>query len=294
MTAVPVIEIGGTHVTAALVQNDVVLERHRAPLDAHSSAQALVSEVVGAANRLSGERTDASWGVAIPGPFDYDHGIGDFVGVEKFGSLRGFDLGTTLRRSLPGPPAHLTFLNDAEAYALGEWTMNERPSRLMCITLGTGVGSGFVVDGRGVSTGPTVPVDGNIHTESWHGAPLEETFSRDAIRRAYERRTGRDDDVAKIAADASKGDEDALWVLTEASIALGSVLARWVDRFLPDLVIVGGSMSRSWRVLQPGLQYGLGFSDHQPRLTHARATDDAPLLGAALHLRTAEVLAQNG
>ena len=61
------------------------------------------------------------WGVAIPGPFDYVRGIADFHGVGKFDALRGVDLGDVLRRTLTRANGRVSFVNDAEAFAIGEW-----------------------------------------------------------------------------------------------------------------------------------------------------------------------------
>ena len=79
MSAVPVLEIGGsTHVTAALVAETGLVERvHRRPLHTEGDADAILSELASAAGLLSvGPR---AWGVALPGPFDYERGIGRYT-----------------------------------------------------------------------------------------------------------------------------------------------------------------------------------------------------------------------
>ena len=66
-------------------------------------------------------RSENEWrgiGIAIPGPFDYTRGIAAIHGVRKFDALFGLDLKEEIKRvcSLP-----VVFLNDASAYALGEY-----------------------------------------------------------------------------------------------------------------------------------------------------------------------------
>ena len=163
----------------------------------------------------------------------------------------------------------------------------------MCITLGTGVGSGFIAGGALITAGPEVPVDGNIHTEQWDGRPLERTVSREAIRRTFAAARGGTADVEEITRLARAGDECAGRVLREAMVVLGNVLARWVGRFCPDAVVVGGSMSRSWDVLSPGLLAGLAQSNvHGPHPSPAQLVDTAPLVGAAIiAIRTTNQLA---
>jgi glucokinase len=55
---------------------------------------------------------------ALPGPFDYRQGIGLYHGVGKFETLCGVNLRG--RSRLPRCKS-VTFLNDANAFLLGEW-----------------------------------------------------------------------------------------------------------------------------------------------------------------------------
>src|SRR4029078_2642228 len=128
---------------------------------------------------------DAPLGVAIPGPFDYAKGVGRYEGVAKFESLTGLDLGAALRAALPGRAERIAFVNDADAFVLGEWTWGAAAGhrRVAGITLGTGVGSGVVDEGRVVVDVPLVPPDGSVHLLSIDGLPLEESVSRRAMLR---------------------------------------------------------------------------------------------------------------
>ncbi len=115
---VPVLDIGGSHVTAALVDltaGEVVPgSSRRCALRPSGSASEIIDTIAACARAVSAGR-DQSWGVAIPGPFDYRRGIGLFTGVGKFDSLRGVDVGAALARALTGNPARIRFLNDAHA-----------------------------------------------------------------------------------------------------------------------------------------------------------------------------------
>lgn len=281
--ATPVLDIGGTHVTAARVADGTVVEQYRGPLDSAASASVIISQIARVAAALAEPSPGCRWGVAIPGPFDYERGLGDFTAVEKFRSLRGFNVGSALCAALPGRPDRVVFANDAEAYGLGEWATLGRPERLICITLGTGVGSGFIDGGSLITQGPEVPADGNIHNERWNGQPLEHRVSREAIRRAFTAANGGTPDVEEIARLARDGHEAAGRVLHEAMVVLGAVLARWMIRFRPEAVVIGGSMSRSWDVLCPGLLAGLARSHAKgPNPRPAQLVDTAPLIGAAI------------
>lgn len=162
---IPVLEIGGTHVTAALVdpRDGRVSSRTREPLDADGAADAILAAVRHCADGLS-VPVGARWGVAVPGPFDYARGIALFRGVGKFEALYGMDVRRALLHGLRQRPGDVVFLNDAHAFLTGEWSAGSVRGhrRAVGITLGTGVGSAFLADGLIHDTGPGIPPEGRM------------------------------------------------------------------------------------------------------------------------------------
>jgi glucokinase len=277
---VPVLDIGGTHVTAALVDPHgwAVPTAHRFALDADAPANALLERFADAGASVAAP-SGAAWGVAMPDPFDYQRGIGQFAGVGKFTALRGVDVGAALRERLRG---EVVFLNDADAFALGEWAAGAAAGFARCvgITLGTGIGSGWVVDGAVVD--PGTPPGGRLHRMRVAGAPLEDVVSRRAIRRAYAAAGGAPDaDVKQIADEARHGTPLARRVLDDAFAALGAVVGECTARFRADVLVIGGSMSGSWELFEPAFR---GAAEWLPEVRLAADSDRAPLVGAALQV----------
>jgi predicted NBD/HSP70 family sugar kinase len=289
--ATPVLEVGGTHVSAALVDVDagvLVGPAHRRDVDAAGPAAEILDAFVRVGGLLSAP-DPVAWGVAMPDPFDYRHGIALFDGVGKFDSLRGVDVGAQLAQRLPGRPRRIWFLNDADAFTLGEWAYGAAAGSRRCVglTLGTGVGSGWLVDGRIVSSGAGVPPDGRAHRLEIDGAPLEDTVSRRAIRRAYQQAGGDPDaDVREIANQARCGVGAASDVLQHAMRALGRALAPRVRDFGADIIVVGGSMAGSWELFGPWFIDGFDGSGPAPAVSLAKHPQDAALLGAGRFART--------
>jgi glucokinase len=279
---VPVLDVGGTHATAALVdlRDATVRAEHRCPLDPDATADDLVAAMVACARSLRAP-AGAAWGVAMPGPFDYERGIALFRNVGKFEALHGFDLGRALGAALGGP---VRFLNDADAFGIGEWIGGaaHRHRRALALTLGTGVGSSFLDDGRPVHNGPDVPPGGHAYRLTINGRPLEDAVSRRAILARYPALAGID--VEGVADCARSGDPTAMRALTGPFAALGTALAPWVERFGATVVVVGGGISRSWDLIGPPLAEGLGG---RVEVRPAHHPDRATLLGAALHAITA-------
>jgi len=292
-----VLEIGGTHVVSALVEvppgRTVPGSRRRRTLQPDASADETLGRILDCADEL-GATPGARWGVAVPGPFDYQRGIALFEGVAKFDALYGVDLGRVLREKVGARPAEVTFLNDAAAFLLGEWTVGAAAGhrRAVGITLGTGVGSAFLADGSLVDTDPDVPPGGRADLLTFQQRPLEDTVSRRAIISAYAATssasaspTGHLVDVQEIAARARAGETNARAVLERAFAVLGEVLAPWLERFRATTMVVGGAMSGSWDLIEGPLRSGLDAYSPEVaarcRPVPARYPDEAAMLGAA-------------
>lgn len=285
----PVIEVGGTHVTAALVNivssTATIADgtESRAPLNSDGTAAEIIDQIVRTARTLAAP-PGAHWGVAIPGPFDYVRGIARYHGVGKFDALNGTDFGQLLRDDLNADA--VSFLNDADAFLLGEWRFGAARGHDRCagITLGTGIGSAFLADGIPQATGQNVPPGGRADLLWIHGKPLEDTVSRRAIRAAYRARThqendgGADPDVDQIAALARDGEPVATSVLNDAFTQLGATLGPWLTRFGATIVVAGGAMTRSWDIIGPPLLAKISVP-----VVLAAYPRDAALLGAAAY-----------
>ena len=292
---VPVLEIGGTHLTVAVVDSDkwrvVGGTVSRRELDADAATPTLVAAVTAAVGSLS-DYDGGACGVAVPGPFDYARGIGDFRGVGKLGGLRGVDLGDVVGRTIRGGAAGVHFVNDAEAFALGEWVAGAACGhrRAIGVTLGTGVGSAFLADGTAQHRGRGVPPQGRLDLVEIAGHRLEDTISRRAIRDGYAALNGAAAeglDVLEIAALARSGDVDARRAIDAPLRALGQEVAPRAVHFDASVVVVGGSIAMAWDVIDAPLRAGMsvaspGWSDRFA-LVPARRNTEAALIGAAWH-----------
>lgn len=283
-----VIEIGGTHATAANVDLAARTVQpgqcFRAPLSSDAGAEEFLAALVGCASRLPA-RAESRWAIALPGPFDYERGVGRYQGVGKFDALNGYDLRTALSSRLPGA-SRISFHNDAEAFLLGEWWAGAAYGHDMAtgITLGTGVGSCFLQYGRAVRDGPGVPPEGRVDLLQYEGRPLEESVSRNALRRAYAHAAGlpHAPDVKEIADRARNGDTVAVHVFAKSFHTLGAVLGPYVAKFDPSILVVGGSIAGSWDLVADPLRAGLDTAGaDRTALEAALLPETAPLLGAA-------------
>jgi glucokinase len=273
---VPVLEVGGSHVTAAVVSSDgwTVEVVERARLESQKAADVIVEQLGAAARKLPLANGLA---VALPGPFDYATGIAWYRGVDKFDALYGHDLGKSLRCDLG--LERVLFMNDAEAFAVGEWTAGGLRGLERCVgvTIGTGVGTAFLADGLVVREGDTVPPGGELYRTSYDGRPLEDWISARAILRAYFTRTGVEEPeigVKEIAERARAGEVVAKDVLLAAFGVLAAALTPWLERFGVTKVVLGGSISGAFDIVA---------SVFDSDVAATKDTEHSALIGAAAH-----------
>jgi glucokinase len=292
--AYPAIEIGGSHVSTARVDLSArrILpgSRCRMPLASGSAADEIIDQI-GACARLSAGRWPEAWGVAIPGAFDFEAGIGFYAGAGKFESLDGIPLRPLLARAIDPTPLDIAFVNDADAFVIGEWLGGAAAAQRVAvgITLGTGVGSAFLEDGAIITDDPRVPPQGRADLLLIDGRPLEETVSHRAIVARHATLAGPGGtaltNVHDIAAAARQGTPAARQALDEAFRALGVALAPWLQRFEARVLVVGGGMLGAWDLIESPLRAGVEADapDAGARLAlvPSAGSEDAALLGAA-------------
>jgi glucokinase len=279
------IDLGGTHVSAGRI--DVTAGEVRAFLRASLAPTADRNELVTRITQAAADVAEGAVeriGVAVPGPFDYANGV--CLLTHKLELLHGVDLRRELADALRTPPESIAFVNDADAFLLGEaWVGAARGHRrAAAVTLGTGLGSAFLEDGKIVDTGSRVPVEGSLHLIPYRGRPAEETVSRAALLAGYgDPRL----DVRDIAVRARNSDTRARQVFHELASALGALTAPWLESFGATCLVVGGSISQAWDLLDDALRAALVEVDGLEKVVPGARVDDAALLGAARHVTTA-------
>jgi glucokinase len=267
---VAVLEVGGSHVTAAVVAPGSweVASLRRTALDSQTTAEQIVAQLAAAASQLPLANGLA---LAMPGPFDYAAGVAWYRGVDKFDSLYGFDLGQSLRSLLDVD--RVVFVNDAEAFTVGEWTTGPLQGLARCcgVTIGTGIGTAFLADGRVVRSGDTVPPGGELYRTSVAGKPLEDWISSRAILRAYGGPAGIG--VKEIAEAARAGDLHAQQVLVDAFTVLADALTPWLTRFGATRVVLGGSISGAFDLVNHVFDFDVAVT---------KDTEHAAIIGTAV------------
>ena len=282
-TRVIALDVGGTFVKSALVApgGHVIGRPLITPIDSSGEADTILgtfAQILG--THLGQVQTSNLLGVAFgfPGPFDYAAGICLIEGVEKYGAIYGVNMRDALHARLDLGDLPMLFRNDAEAAVVGEarYGAGRDYRRLIGVTLGTGCGSAFLVDGQPVTSGLGVPPNGWLYPVLFHGARADDLFSRRGIE-ARLRASGVTERNVKDAAEAAHaGERGARQVFETFGTDLGTFLNPFAAAFTAEAVLVLGQIAGAMDLFGPFLRQALSV----PALPGERGPD-AALLGAA-------------
>jgi glucokinase len=275
-----------------------VLSRHVIPSRVEDGPQAMIARHV-ELGRQAVEASGLDWaqigavGIACGGPLDPQAGI-----IQSPLSLPGWDdipLVAIVSSALDRPAV---VDNDATAGALAEWQYGagrERAVRdLVYLTISTGVGGGLVLDGRvyrgaawnaGELGHLTVDFRGRLCACGRRGCVEAYASGTNIAARAREALAGSDEPSTlrglrtvtsrEVAEAAAAGDPLAVRVWDETTEILGSAVANILDVFNPELVVLGGGVTRSGtQLLDPVREIGLRLA-----MPPARAAADVVLAG---------------
>lgn len=246
-------DMGGSHVAAmaARVSSPFNGTRASLPLNEGGSATYLFDRVdeVGrmALSALTSSAVIVGIAVAVPGPFDYYNGVSWLQ--HKFAAWHSVDVRKQLAIRFGIDEKDVVFLNDADAFLLGE-LQESCALRAIGITLGTGIGAAFAIDGRAVPATEILPNNCDLYALPWRDSTVEEFISTRGIMKLHEDRRGQYRSVKEIAAKSSV-DPIAADTMSAFGKELGLVIETYLLPFTPNTIILGGSISRSSETFLP-------------------------------------------
>ena len=304
------VDLGGTNLRAATIdQEGKIHDRARLITprtdDAHEIVSAISSTIrecsIEAGNR--GAKVDAI-SVVVPGSVNPASRV--VVNAPNVPSIVNFALPAALENQLHGP---VLIENDANAAAVGEmWRGAAQGFRtIVCFTLGTGVGSGVIlngelwrgIDGTGGEIGHTsVNPFGGVQCKCGNFGCLEVYASATAIVRmtrellpAYKQSSLQAIPAGELSAKliaqaAQQHDECALAVFEKMAIHLGIGLANVVNTLNPEAIVIGGGVSAAFDLFAPRardemMRRAFPVPSRRCQILKAECGDDAGLLGAA-------------
>ena len=314
------VDLGGTNMRiAAIADSGQRLETICTSTPVQRGRDQVIGQMCSAIQELAGKFTRthefAGSGVGVPGIIDLE--AGTVCAAPNLPDWTDYPVQSEIERRLGAP---VVLENDANCAALGEkWMGAGRDESGICmITLGTGVGGGFIFNGAlwhgmigmaGEIGHMTVTPDGPPCGCGNRGC-LEQYASATAIRRmaAESAAAGNAPELARVM-DASpefsakavfqcalQGDPAAQQIFETVGWALGVVLSSLVDALNLPMYVIGGGVSAAWEQFSPAMfrelrKRSIVFrasesGENRPRhkktiVTRALLGGDAGLIGAA-------------
>jgi glucokinase len=287
------IDIGGTKIQAGLVNSaGKVLTKFRALTEATKGKEVILANIDKCLKAVWRPGVRAI-GVGFAGLIDFRKGV--ITGGPNFPrSFRNVPLAAWLRRKY-GVTAAVD--NDVHCFTLGEarFGAGRGHDNIVGVTLGTGIGGALVIGGRlyrgrnnaaGEVGHMTVAGENKARCGCGHAGHFEALAAGPAQSAAFLRLTGKRLLPTEIEALAKAGDKKALRNIEAAGRWLGIGLANIIQVVDPDIIIVGGGISRN-KLLWPPMRRSMRANVIYPslRLTPvvpAMLGDDANIIGAAL------------
>lgn len=309
------VDLGGTNIVSAVVdENNKIVARATEKTNAPRPAEEIfddIAKTIRNAVANAGLKMDdiESIGVGTPGSVNKEKGLIEFANNLGFDNVPAYDLLSTRTGC-----SKIYFDNDANCAALGEAVAGagKGVKNFVAITLGTGVGSGIVVDGKLV-TGLNYAAGEMGHTvivyngeqcncgrkgcwERYSSATALIQQTKDAmLMNPYSKMWDMvaDGNIRNVngrtAFDAMRaGDSTAMKVVESYMGYLACGMTNIINTFQPDVLCVGGGVGNEKENLLGPVRKLVAnqiYSIHatkQTRICAAELGNDAGIIGAAL------------
>jgi len=282
------IDVGGTNVKIGLVSSSgSIIARTRLSTKSFvRNKNRLINAVVEAIDDLIAEKrlkkkNISGIGIGLPGLIDPVQGI--VRHLPNIPGWRNVPLKTILKKKT-GLPVFVD--NDANLITLAEWKLGvgKGYKNLVCVTLGTGVGGGLILDNK------LFRGEGFIAGEIGHIPYLKKILEhyvgnsilQSKAAKIFKQKEMRLEDVFYL---ANQGNVRAVQFWREAGEHLGFVLSGVANVLNPQLIIIGGGVSNNFKYLGPAIKSAikakaLKISSSAVKVVRAKLGDDAGILGA--------------
>ncbi len=232
-------------------------------------------------------------GIGLPGHIDFE------LGTTRLSNVPCLDEFPIVDYISQKSGVKVFIENDATLAALAEhrFGVGQGSDRFLTVALGTGIGVGFIENGKPVHTangtmgdiGHVIVDSIGTHTcrQGCHGC-LESVASALALQNRYNAvRSNRcDAGLGALFESARSGDIECARIVEETARFIGAAVVSWMHIFAPDKIAFGGGVSAAGEVLLSPIRKTvthLAMKDYADKVTILQATlgNKAGLVGAA-------------
>ncbi len=299
------IDVGGTNIKFGLVDGfaKIVDRAHLSTENFTQSRKKLIEAIVGRIEYLIGKNNlkknnILGIGFGLPGLINPPKGIVNFL--PNIPGWKNIPLKNLIEKKLKIP---VYLENDVNLITLGEWKYGAGVGcrNLICMTLGTGVGGGLILDGRLYrgegfvageighmplnAKGPACNCGGVACFEQYVGnrqilEKVRTLFKKEGFHR-----------IQDIFCLANQGDRRALALWEEIATHIGHGLIGVVNLLNPRLIVIGGGVSNNFKFLHKTInkiifKRAMRVQAKMVKIARAKLGDDGGILGADVLIRS--------
>lgn len=260
MSLILAVDLGGTKISAGLVDlNGKVKKVIKTETQASAGSKIVLANLYRLISQLITPQI-RQIGIAMAGRIDFRKGI-----VGRSPNIPGFEnfpLIAELKKEFKGKQFKID--NDAHCFVLGESTFGagKKYRNAVGVTLGTGIGGGIIINRqlyRGANNsagefGHTTISSARIKCSCGKFGHLEAMASGRSIENMFLKLTNIKKTATEIEKMAKSGNKTAKQVYLSASYYLGLGLANILKALDPDIIILGGGLSRNQLLIAQALQ----------------------------------------
>jgi len=299
------VDVGGTNIKLGVVhpKGQVIARTSFATKPFASNKTKLIAALAGEIQAIIiqaglAKKDIAGVGIGLPGLIDHDRGLVRFL--PNIPGWRNVRLKSILQQKLNLP----VFIdNDVKLITLAEWKFGagKGVADMVCLTLGTGVGSGLILNnrlyrGQGNAAGELGHVPLNEHGPSCNCGGfgcLEAYIGNSRLKARANAVMGRRDmTIEKMFQLAGSGNKKALGFWQESAEHLGNGLVTVVNLLNPRVIVIGGGVSNNHRFLFKTVRNvisrrAMSTQSSMVKIVRAALGDDAGIIGAQVLVNNA-------
>ncbi len=280
------VNLGVTHISVGKVSGHRLSKIASTELDSRGSVTRLLDAIYQLID-LQFDSEIESIGFGVPGPVDLSNGV--VRKLQNIPAWREIHLKDLMKKRYM-VPVYLD--NDANCFALGEKRFGKlKPYQNgLALLIGTGLGAGMILDGR-LYSGRNCSA-GEFGTIPYNNGNFEDYCSGKFFINAYGVRG------ETVYQRAKEGDAHALKIFSEFGIHLGNVIKVILGAVDPEIIVLGGAVSRAFPFFEADMWASIRMYDFLPPVEQLKVevseTGHVGVLGAAtLHQHSSEAFPED-
>lgn len=267
------VDIGGTNIRVGKVKNNHIIGLHTSKISSFESEQRVIDEIIASIEKLFDDSI-LGIGLGMPSVVNVENGI--VYNVQNIPSLKEVHFKKILQDKFNVP---IYVNNDANCFIVGEKYFGNAVGldNFVGLIIGTGLGAGIYIDNK-------LYLGANCGAGEFGMLPYKDGIFEDYCSGRYFR-TMLKTTGEELFRKAENGNGEAISRFEEFGIHVGNVLCAIILSVDPEVIILGGSVSKAFKYFEKSMKTILEqfpYKHSIKKLKIVKSTvDNISVLGAA-------------